>query len=115
MADTIRLGTPHVRVVRASEPDKALDIQTTNVDLVLWDRTRLKHKWPKFEDVPFLWLTFIAWAAARRSGAIGQDVTYEAWERDVLSVDSSDADDDSDAPFPEGVTGSPSGGDSPSD
>ena len=112
-----RLGTPRVLVTRESEPDKRVEIQTTNQDLVLWDRTRLKHKWPKFEDAPFLWLTFISWAAARRSGLVPLDTTYERWEGDVLSVEALDADDDneSDAPFPQGVAGAARGGDSPSD
>jgi hypothetical protein len=101
----INLKTPSVRVIRASDPEKELDIQTTNVDLVLWDRTRVKHKWPKFEDAPFLWLTFISWAAARRSGLIPPDTRYETWEADCLSVDASDDDDDeSGVPFPERVT-----------
>lgn len=103
-----KLNTPLVKVVRESEPDKTLEVQTTNVDLVLWDRTRIKHKWPKFEDAPFLWMTFISWAGARRSGLIGLDVTYEQWERDVLQADASDDVDDDDetgAPFPNGVAG----------
>lgn len=102
-----RLGTPTVNVVRESDPDKTLEIQTTNADLVLWDRTRAKHKWPRFEDAPFLWMTFISWAAARRSGLIPPDTKYETWERDVLSVAVDDTDDDaSGEPFPEGVAGS---------
>lgn len=98
------LKTPRVKVVRESDPEKELDIQTTNADLVLWDRTRIKHKWPKFEDAPFLWMTFISWAAARRSGLIPPDTKYEAWETDVLSVDSTDDDesDEAGAPFPPG-------------
>lgn len=114
---TVRLGTPRVLVTRESDPDKAVEVQTTNQDLVLWDRTRPKHKWPKFEDAPFLWLTFISWAAARRSGLIPPDTTYEAWERDVLSVEAQDddADNETDAPFPKGESGAARGGDSPSD
>lgn len=100
---TVRLVTPVVKVVRASDPEKTLEVQTTNADLVLWDRTRLKHRWPKFEDAPFLWLTFISWAGARRSGLIPLETTYEAWEGDVLSADAgSDDGDETGAPFPEG-------------
>jgi len=101
----VNLKTPRVRVIRASDPDKEQDIQTTNGDLVLWDRTRAKHKWPSFEDAPFLWLTFISWAAARRGGIIGLDVTYETWESDVLSVDARepDEDDESGRPFPDRI------------
>jgi len=98
-----RLGTPLVKVVRQTDPDKTLEVQTTNADLVLWDRTRAKHKWPKFDDAPFLWLTFISWAGARRSGLITPDFTYEQWERDVLSADATDdEDDETGAAFPEG-------------
>lgn len=98
-----KLVAPLLTVVRASEPDKEITVQANNQDLVLWDRTRIKHKWPKFDDAMFLWLTFVSWAAARRTGAIGLDVTYEAWERDVESVIAAEDDaDESGRPFPEG-------------
>ena len=80
----IRLSSPRVNVIR--EGHDPLIIQTANPDLVLWDRTRIKHKWPGFQDAPFLWLTFIAWAAARRTGAIPNDYRYEVWESEVLQV-----------------------------
>lgn len=80
----IRLTSPRVRVVREGHDD--LEVQTANPDLVLWDRTRVKHRWPKFDEAPFLWLTFLAWAGARRTGAIPPDMTYERWESDVLDV-----------------------------
>jgi hypothetical protein len=80
----IRLTSPRVRVIRdGTEP---LEVQTANPDLVLWDRTRVKHRWPKFDEAPFLWLTFLSWAAARRTGAIPGDYTFERWEADVLDV-----------------------------
>lgn len=112
----VKLTTPRINIVRESEPDKTLEVQTTNADLVLWDRTRAKHKWPKFEDAPFLWLTFIAWAGARRSGLIPPDTAYEAWERDVLSADAGEDDDDeTGAPFPERESGAVGGRDSAGD
>lgn len=105
---TVKLSTPRVRVVLASS-DKELELQTTNADLVLWDRTRIKHKWPKFEDAPFLWLTFISWSAARREGAVAPDLKYEAWEIDVLEASAIDPDaDDGEVhgePFPERESG----------
>lgn len=87
-----RLATPLIRVRRESDPEKTVEIQTTNRELVLWDRTRVKHKWPKFDDAPFLWMTFLSWAGARRQGLIPPDFTYEAWEADVLEVDVLDGD-----------------------
>lgn len=100
----VRLSSPLVRVVR--EGFDPLDVQTTNADLVLWDRTRIKHRWPKFDEAPFLWLTFIAWAGARRTGSIPTDYTYERWESDVLEVtdtsDETDEDDPVGSPTPPG-------------
>jgi hypothetical protein len=88
----IRLHTPRLRVVREGLDD--LEIQSTNADLVLWDRTRYKHKWPPPTEAPFLWLTFTSWAAARRTGAIPSDLRFESWESDVLEVESLEDDDD---------------------
>lgn len=93
-----RLTSPRVRVVREGHED--LEVQTTNQDLVLWDRTRPKHKWPTFEDAPFLWLTFLAWAAARRTGAIDTAVTYERWEAEVLGVTSVEDEEDDESGRP---------------
>ena len=89
----VRLVAPRVRVIRASENgSEPMEIQTDNRDLVGWEQTRLRHKWPKFDEAPFKWLTFLSWSAARRAGLIDNAVTYEAWERDVLSVADTRAD-----------------------
>lgn len=98
-----RLTSPLVTVIR--EGFDPLEIQTTNRDMVNWDRTRIRHKWPSLQDAPFLWLTFVSWSAARRSGAIPPDVTYETWESQVLDVSTPDAetDDDQGRPFPQEV------------
>ena len=98
----IKLTSPRVTVIR--DGHEPLEIQTANPDLILWDRTRIKHRWPSFQDAPFLWLTFISWAAARRTGAIPGDLRYETWESSVLQVaDQSEADggasDELGAPF----------------
>lgn len=86
-----RLSSPLLTVIRdGCEP---LTVQTNNMDMVLWDRTRVKHKWPRLEDAPFLWFTFVSWSAAKRTGAIS-DVTYEAWEKTVLDIDAETDDDD---------------------
>jgi hypothetical protein len=80
----IRLTSPRVIVLR--DGYDPLEIQTANPDLILWDRTRIKHRWPKFDEAPFLWLTFLAWAAARRTGAIPTDMTWDRWEAEVMEV-----------------------------
>lgn len=90
----VRLNTPRLRIVREGVDD--LELQTTNADLVLWDRTRTKHKWPQVGEAPFLWLTFVSWAAARRTGAITPEHRYETWESEVLEVETLTDDDEED-------------------
>lgn len=82
----VKLTAPRVKVIR-EDGAEAVEFQTTNADLVLWDRTRAKHKWPTFQEAPFLWLTFLSWAAARRTGAIPTDYGYERWEAEVIDVE----------------------------
>lgn len=84
----IRLTAPRIRVVRDGLDD--LEIQTDNRDLLAYERTRLRQKpvWPKFEDAPFQWLTFLSWSAARRAGLV--DVTYAQWEATVLDASAAD-------------------------
>jgi hypothetical protein len=85
----LKLTSPRIAVqfFNGREP---LEIQSANPDLVLWDMTRVKHKWPKFDEAPFLWLTFVAWAAARRSGAIPTDMTWDAWREEVADAEALD-------------------------
>ena len=90
----VKLTSPRVRIMRDGQED--LEIQTDNRDLVLWDRTRAKHRWPKFDEAPFVWLTFLSWAAARRTGAIEAGYTFERWEADVIQVENIDPDEDDD-------------------
>jgi hypothetical protein len=98
-----RLSSPRLTVIRDGQ--EPLTLQTNNMDLVRWDRTRVKHKWPRLDEAPFLWFTFISWSAARRTGAIPDTVTYEVWESTVQDVNAEDdeGDESSDVgrPFPE--------------
>lgn len=80
----IRLSTPRLRVQR--DGHEPLEVQVINADLVRWDRTRFKHKWPPMADAPFIAQTFLAWCAARRTGAIPPELTYETWEESTLEV-----------------------------
>src|SRR5262245_39934794 len=85
---TPKLNAPRITAILDNGEDdpKPLEVQTTNADMVLWDRTRVKHRWPNMQDAPFLGMTFVAWAAARRTGLIAPDLTYEAWEAKVLDL-----------------------------
>ena len=81
-----KLSSPRVRVLRDGQ--EPLEIQTDNRDMILWERTRIRHKWPKFDEAPFIWLTFLSWSAARRIELIEPSLTYERWEAEVLGVES---------------------------
>jgi hypothetical protein len=105
----VKLTSPRVVIIREGMPD--LELQTTNADMILWDLTRPKQRppWPSFQDAPILWMTFLAWAAARRTGAIDTSLTWDTWRNDVLEVQPI-TDDDADAagqgaPFPDGEQG----------
>jgi hypothetical protein len=88
----VRLVAPRVQVIR--EGADPLEVQTDNRDLLAWEATRVRHKWPKFDESPFRWMTFLAWSAARRSGALENGTTYEQWEQSVLSVRDTSSDED---------------------
>lgn len=99
----IRLTSPLVRIVRDGVPDP-LDVQTDNRDMLLWEQTRARHKWDGFQTSPLTWMTFLAWSAARRQGAIDAGLTWEKWKEEVLDVADitvRDGDDDAGTPFPE--------------
>src|SRR4051794_23202930 len=81
----VKLVAPRVLVIREGEDDP-LELQTDNRDLLAWESTRVRHKWPKFDESPFKWMTFLSWSAARRAGEIDNGLTYEKWEASVLSV-----------------------------
>lgn len=63
-----------------------LDLTICNPDMVRWDMTAHKHKWPDMEAAPMLWATFVSWRAAVRTGLY--EGTWEKWStEDCLNVD----------------------------
>ena len=90
MAD-YTISSPKLQVLRGSiDAPEVLEVQTLNPDLIAWDMTAARHKWPAVKDAPFKWLTFLAWHACRREGRIPQDLRYEEWEATTLNVASLD-------------------------
>jgi hypothetical protein len=86
------LGTPKLRLI-LSDPEfpgadegKDYDVQVRNVDLCAYDRERGRYGWPKGEDAPFIWMTFIGWKALIRTGQIPQ-CTLTDFEQRCLSVE----------------------------
>lgn len=55
-----------VTVTLIDEAEVSAEIR--NPDRVRWDMTAAKHNWPSFQDSPFLGMTFLAWAALKRTG-----------------------------------------------
>ena len=89
------LATPRLRLI-LSDPEfpgddegKDYAVQVRNVDLCSWDRERARYGWPKGEDAPFIWMTYIGWKALIRTGQIGQ-CTLTEFEQRCLSVESVD-------------------------
>lgn len=80
MADMPRLTAPRLRIVMDDGSEHI--VQAINVDLILWDRTRVRHGWPKVDEAPFVWMTFIGWAALKREGATTLD--HAAFEKACL-------------------------------
>lgn len=83
--DEMRMTQPRLRVLL--DDGSTVQAQTNNADLIRWDMTRAKHKWPGVSDAPFLWLTFIAWAALRRTKAIDPGMTWEAFSESAVQVE----------------------------
>ena len=68
-------------------------VDTGNQDLVAWDMTAMKHKWPGPKDAPFLWSTFIAWHASRRRGLLPDPgMTWDQFRTAADGIEGPDSD-----------------------
>lgn len=72
--DTVR---QHLRVTL---PDGPIDVWTKPFDMDLQAITAQKHGWPTGKENPVGYLLFLAWSAARRTGAIEATLTYEKFK-----------------------------------
>ena len=51
------------------EDGQALEVRTTNRDLIAWEKTKARHReWPTNQEAPIFASTFVVWSAARRDG-----------------------------------------------
>lgn len=76
-----KLSNPRVHVIMAD--GSQWDVQSLNPDLLRWERTASKHKWPEFRTVPVWWMTFLAWSASQRDGLIPTAVTWEEFSTEL--------------------------------
>ena len=86
------------------------EVQTLNIDLLMWDRTRARRKWPTADEAPNVWLTFVGWAAMKREGADLRLRTLEQFEEQALSVqpvEEEKGEEQGRGPYPEGSRGFP--------
>lgn len=90
----VRLTTPRLTVYPPEgEP---YTVQVINQDMVAYETTAYRHKWPPMEKAPISWLSFLAWHAARRTGRIDGAKGYDTFRDEVLSVAAEDDEGDAD-------------------
>lgn len=71
--------------------DVTLDAETTRVfpvtaDLLRYDMTRERKKWPTPSSGPIFWLTYLAWSAMRREGET--DLSFDEFtKREDLDIE----------------------------
>lgn len=78
------LRNPKVDLVLAADPSTRHRVQTISPDMTLWDRTRIRNKWPKADESPVVFQVFVSWAACRRLGIIEPTLTFEDFDAGLL-------------------------------
>jgi hypothetical protein len=64
-------------------------------DYIAWDKTAARHKWGSAQDSPFIFQTFVAFAAAKRDGLLPPAVTsFDAFCDAIADVSPAATDED---------------------
>ena len=83
--DGAGMSIPTLRVTPMDGP--AYTVQPLNPDMLLYEDTAQTHRWRGgATDTPFRWMTFLAWAASRRTGVIDAAVTWDAFKQTTAEV-----------------------------
>ena len=61
-----------------------ITVKPRQADLLLFERTAARHKWPDMAAAPFTFLSFCAWAALHRTGQYTK--TWEEFAAEVAEV-----------------------------
>jgi hypothetical protein len=85
MADKVRMIAPHLTVLM--DDGAVHEIQTTNWDMLGYERTARKKGWPIPQEAQVEWMTFLAWHGLRREGLIPGDVDYDDFASATMSID----------------------------
>jgi hypothetical protein len=88
------MSNPHVYVTMLDGSE--WDAQTLNPDLLRFESTAAKHKWPPPSVSPVTWLTFLAWSAGQREGHVPASMTWDVFRGECAQVSNPDKDDDVD-------------------
>lgn len=67
------------------ESGEELEVRIDNRDYLRWDMTAPRQKWGNSQEVLFLFVTFLSWSAAKRTGLT--NLTWEAWQAAVVDVE----------------------------
>lgn len=59
------------------------DLAITNRCMVEYDFERNKLQWPKAEDSPFLWLTYLAYRQLVHNGVVESTVKFKTFREDM--------------------------------
>lgn len=63
------------------------EVQSTNWDLLSYERYARAHKWPPANEAPMETATFVAWHALRREALVPQELTYDQFTMAALSIE----------------------------
>lgn len=78
------------------------NVEIIGADRKRWSETAQRHKWPKQQDDPDLWLMFLCWSALYRTGKYPQG--FDSFANDVSAYDMADDEEvDPTAPTTTGV------------
>jgi hypothetical protein len=86
---------PRIRVLM--DDDTVHDVQALNIDLVMFDRERARHRdWPSSEEGGAFYQSWIAWHALTRLGKVPKMNFFEFCERALEVAPAKQAEDDGD-------------------
>src|SRR4051812_24742756 len=85
MADKPQLSSPHIAVIMVDGSE--FTVQSLNADMLRWERYAIKNHLPVNPGgAPVNWLSYLAWSAGQREGAVPSDVTWAQFSERCASV-----------------------------
>jgi hypothetical protein len=73
-------------LVELADRDETFEVATNVRDNRIYATTAKKHGWLPQQEDSVGYTSFVAWAAARRTGKIEAALAYEAWEELVVDI-----------------------------